>query len=354
MAIPLSLHRSQPLDAQAHHRCSPRRHGARRVRVRRGADARRGPARRRWSSTGQPDNDPGHAARRRREIQSGVERDQAAHRRVAAGGRAGADGARMVSKETVVLIALPQARLAAGRRTSSMRGLSPHGHRAAAAGARSSRAACSGPASRRSSSGSSIAQRFAGRRHRRAAALRRRDWTVVGIFDAGGSGVRLRDLGRRRAADAVVPPRPAYSSVIARLADAERLRRAQAAARVRPAAHARREARARLLRGAVAGAVDLHQHPRAHALDDLLDRRDDRRDDHDVRGGREPHRRDRHAARARLPPPRHPHGVSRRVDRCSAAMAAGPGARVRLAHAVRAHLDAELAVVRASSRSRSR
>ena len=37
-----------------------------------------------------------------------------------------------------------------------------------------------------------------------------RDWTVVGMFDAGRTRLRFRDLGRRRAADAGVPPRVVF------------------------------------------------------------------------------------------------------------------------------------------------
>ena len=58
-------------------------------------------------------------------------------------------------------------------------------------------------------------------------------------------------------------------------------------------------------------------------LGHLLDRRDHRRDDHDVRERRVAHRRDRHAARARVLAQRDPRGVPRR------GAAAGPARRRR-------------------------
>ena len=104
------------------------------------------------------------------------------------------------------------------------------------------------------------------RLHRRRASARRmrfasRDWTVVGNFDAGRTGLRLGDLGRRRADAAGVPP----AGVLVADLQARRsrpLRRGEAGARVRPAAHARGQARDAVLRRPVGDAVEVHQLPR--------------------------------------------------------------------------------------------
>ena len=57
-------------------------------------------------------------------------------------------------------------------------------------------------------------------RHRRAVAFRQRDWTVVGLFDAGGSGFDSEIWGD---GDQLMQAfrRNAYSSVIFRLAEPE-------------------------------------------------------------------------------------------------------------------------------------
>ena len=201
-----------------------------------------------------------------------------------------------------------------------MRGARRRGTRAAAAGAHRRRAGCSAAARTEIVVGKSIAERFDGAGIGETPALRRarldrgrrvRRRRLGFDSEIWGDGEQMMQAFRRNA----------YSSVVARLARPGAVRRGQGAARGRPAAHARREARAALLRGAVGGALELHQHPRPHAVGHLLDRRDDRRDDHDVRRGRQPHRRDRHAARARLQARRDSGRVPRRgarARRCSA------------------------------------
>ena len=103
--------------------------------------------------------------------------------------------------------------------------------------------------------------------------------------------------------------RTGYSSMLFRLDDADRFDAVKARDRERSAADARGEARAQFYADqsetlskfiSILGTVD---------LDHLLDRRGDRRDDHDVRERGVAHRRDRHAARARL----HAHGDPDRV-----------------------------------------
>ena len=77
---------------------------------------------------------------------------------------------------------------------------------------------------------------------------------------------------------------PRFSSLVFRLADASAIRRGQGGDRRRSAAHARGEARAAVLRRPVGAAVDASSATSALThLGHLLDRRDHRRDDHDVR-----------------------------------------------------------------------
>ena len=171
---PALLHRAQPVGAQADHGADRRRHGAGRVRVRRGADARRRAAARRWWRPAQHDNVVVIAARGGRpRCRAASTRDQARAHRDAARGRArrrrpaaGLEGNRGADRA-------PQARHRTSRSNVIVRGVSPRGHRAAAAGADRRRPHVPRPARPRSSPASGIARRFAGAGHRRAAALRR-------------------------------------------------------------------------------------------------------------------------------------------------------------------------------------
>ena len=150
------------------------------------------------------------------EVQSGVGRDQAniieAHPAIAIG----ADGRRMLSKETVVLISLikrdtnkpsnviirgidlrglklrPQVKLTAGRMFH--------------------------PGASEVIAGASIARRFNGAGIGETIHFGQRDWTVVGLFDAGNSGFDSEFWGD---ADQLLPAfrRIAYSAMVLRLAD---------------------------------------------------------------------------------------------------------------------------------------
>ena len=99
--------RAQSADAQAHDGAHRRRHGVCGVRIRRGADAGRGPARA-LVATGQPDSILVTRRASGTEIQSGIERNQAAIVESQPEIAIGPGGVRMVSKETVVLIAQPK------------------------------------------------------------------------------------------------------------------------------------------------------------------------------------------------------------------------------------------------------
>ncbi len=152
------------------------------------------------------------------EVQSGVYRDQATIAASRPSIALGANGEPLASKETVVLIALnkrgtdkpanvvirgvgalgltlrPQIRLSAGRMFR--------------------------PGSSEIIAGSGIAKRFSGTAIGETLRFGQRDWTVVGIFDAGNSGFDSEIWGD---ADQLMQAfrRPVYSSVIVRLNDSK-------------------------------------------------------------------------------------------------------------------------------------
>ena len=85
-----------------------------------------------------------------------------------------------------MLIALPK-RGSSGPTNVIIRGVGPRGARAAAAGRRGARAHVPRPAPPRSWSARSIAERFEGAELGQTLRFGGRDWTVVGVFDAGGA-----------------------------------------------------------------------------------------------------------------------------------------------------------------------
>ncbi|MBI3371336.1 MAG: ABC transporter permease [Betaproteobacteria bacterium] len=150
------------------------------------------------------------------EIQSGITRVQAAviesHPSVALG----TDARRLASKETVVLISLRKLGTAKPSNVV-IRGISPHGlelrPQVKIAGGRRFASGSS-----EIIVGSSIAKGFEGTRIGSTLRFAQRDWTVVGIFDAGRSGFDSEIWGD---ADQLMQAfrRIVYSSVIVRLAD---------------------------------------------------------------------------------------------------------------------------------------
>jgi putative ABC transport system permease protein len=149
------------------------------------------------------------------EIQSGVSRTEAA---IAASHPAialGADGQPLISKETVVLISL-------NKRSSDkpsnviIRGVAP-----TALTLRPQVKLSAGrlfrPGASEIMAGSSIAKRFTGAGIGETLRFGQRDWTVVGLFDAGNSGFDSEIWGD---ADQLMQAfrRPVFSSVIVRLA----------------------------------------------------------------------------------------------------------------------------------------
>src|SRR5580765_1796613 len=160
-------------------------------------------------STGQPDNVIVTRRSAGSEVQSGVERPQAAlvesQSEVVA-----------ASKETVVLIAQPK-RDSGTVSNVTVRGLSPQGI-ALRPQVRLTAGRMFRPASTEVVVGRSIAQRFAGTGVGERLRFGARDWLVVGVFDAGGSAFDSEIWGD---VDQMMQSfrRQAYSSVIARLAD---------------------------------------------------------------------------------------------------------------------------------------
>jgi putative ABC transport system permease protein len=160
-------------------------------------------------STGQPDNIIVTRRSAGSEVQSGVERVQAALV------EAQPEVAER-SKETVVLIAQPK-RGGGAVSNVTVRGLSPQGV-ALRPHVRISAGRMFRPGSTEVITGRSIAERFAGTAIGDRLRFGGRDWLVVGVFDAGGSGFDSEIWGD---VDQMMQSfrRQAYSSVIARLPD---------------------------------------------------------------------------------------------------------------------------------------
>jgi ABC-type antimicrobial peptide transport system permease subunit len=167
-------------------------------------------------ATGQPDNMLVTRRSSGTEIQSGVDRTQAAIVESQPEIALGPGGVRMVSKETVVLIAQPK------RDTGVPTNLTVRGVGAEGLRLRPQVRVIAGrmfkPGSSEIVVGRSVAERFEGTGIGEPIRFGGRDWTVVGVFDGGGSafdselwgdGEQMMQAFRRQA----------FSSVIARLAD---------------------------------------------------------------------------------------------------------------------------------------
>ncbi|MET0218427.1 MAG: FtsX-like permease family protein [Burkholderiales bacterium] len=154
------------------------------------------------------------------EVQSAVDRSQAAIATSAPEVAYGADGEPMVSKEVVVLINLDQR---GSRKPSNVviRGVGLKG-----AALRPQVKLVEGrmfrPGSSEIITGRAIAQRFKGAGLNETLRFGGREWTVVGLFDAGGSGFDSEIWGD---ADQMMQAfrRNAYSVVILQLVSADRL-----------------------------------------------------------------------------------------------------------------------------------
>ena len=150
------------------------------------------------------------------EVQSGIDRPQAAIVETRPEIAVGADGERLVSKEVVVLVNLSK------RGTDKpanvvVRGLPPAGV-ALRPQVRIAEGRWFRPGSSEIVAGRSIAQRFQGSGIGEQLRFGGRDWTVVGVFDSGRSGFDSEVWGD---GDQLMQAfrRPVYSSVIFKLAD---------------------------------------------------------------------------------------------------------------------------------------
>ncbi len=152
------------------------------------------------------------------EIQSGVERPQAAVIESNALVALGGDGKRRASKELVVLISLPK-RDTGKPANVTIRGIEPQGL-ALRPQIRLRQGRLFQPGSSEIIAGSAIAKNFKGGGLGESVHFGNRDWTVVGVFDAGGSGFDSEIWGD---ADQFMQAfrRPVYSSVIVQLADTQ-------------------------------------------------------------------------------------------------------------------------------------
>jgi ABC-type antimicrobial peptide transport system permease subunit len=153
------------------------------------------------------------------EVQSIIDRPQAALLESQPAVAIGANGERLVSKETVVLINL--AKRDSGRPTNVMvRGVGPGG-----AALRPQLQIIEGRMFRAGASeivaGRSAAERFSGAGIGETLRFGQREWRVVGVFDAGRSGFDSEIWGD---ADQLMQAfrRPVYSAVVARLSDGAR------------------------------------------------------------------------------------------------------------------------------------
>jgi putative ABC transport system permease protein len=150
------------------------------------------------------------------EVQSGVDRLQASIIETQPEIAIGADGKRLVAKELVVLIALPKR----GTNKPSnivIRGIGEHSMtlrpQVKIVQGRMPR-----PGSSEIITGSSIAERFKGGGFGETLRFGMRDWTVVGVFDAGNTGFNSEIWGDVNQFMQAFR-RPAYSSVIFRLSN---------------------------------------------------------------------------------------------------------------------------------------
>ncbi|SEN27967.1 ABC-type transport system, involved in lipoprotein release, permease component [Duganella sp. CF517] len=150
------------------------------------------------------------------EVQSSVERAQAgivsSHPSIALG----ADGRPLLSRETVVLISLDK-RGSAKPSNVIIRGIGERGL-ALRPQVKLTAGRMFRPGASEIVAGASIARRFSGAGIGETLRFGQREWTVVGLFDAGNSGFDSEVWGD---ADQLMPAfrRVAYSAVVLRLAD---------------------------------------------------------------------------------------------------------------------------------------
>lgn len=170
-------------------------------------------------TTGSPDNAVVIRRAAQTEVQSGVERHQAAI--VATQPEVALDGAGrpLASKEVVVLISLPK-RDSGGPANVTIRGVGAPGP-ALRPQVRLVQGRMFRPGASEIVAGRSVAARFTGAGLGETLRFAQREWRVVGIFDAGGSAFDSEIWGD---AEELMQAfrRPVYSSVIVRLSEGSR------------------------------------------------------------------------------------------------------------------------------------
>ena len=153
------------------------------------------------------------------EIQSGISREQAAIIEMHPAVALTASGERMAAKESVILISL--LRMGDGKPSNVViRGSNDMGLQLRPQ-VKMREGRLFRPGATEIIVGASIAARFANTGVGQTLRFAQREWTVVGIFDAGGSGFDSEVWGD---AEQVMQAfrRPVYSSLVARLADSQR------------------------------------------------------------------------------------------------------------------------------------
>ena len=167
--------------------------------------------------TGSPDNVLVIRKGSETEVQSGVSRAQAAIVESQDGIVRRADGAPMVSKETVVLINLVK-RGSAKPSNVVIRGVGEQG--LALRNVRLTEGRMFRPGTSEIVAGASIARQFVGAGIGETLRFGQREWTVVGVFDSGGTGYDSEVWGDVEQLMQAFR-RVAYSSVIAKLQSAD-------------------------------------------------------------------------------------------------------------------------------------
>jgi putative ABC transport system permease protein len=169
--------------------------------------------------TGQPDNVVVIRRGSQTEVQSGVDRPSAAVVEALPDIATGEDGTRLLSKEPVVLINLPK-RESGSPSNVVIRGVTEHGLTLRPQ-VRIVEGRMFRPGTSEIVAGRSIASGFRGTGLGETLRFAQRDWTVVGVFDAGRTGFNSEIWGD---AEQMLQAfrRTAFSSVIFRLADPDR------------------------------------------------------------------------------------------------------------------------------------
>jgi putative ABC transport system permease protein len=167
--------------------------------------------------TGSPDNVVVLRKGSSSEVQSGVERIQASIIETQPEVAVGADGRRLLAKETVVLISLPKRENSRAVSNVVVRGIG-EGSLALRPQVKLIRGRMPRPGLPEIMTGQKIAERFQGGGLGETLRFGLRDWTVVGVFDAGNTGFGSEVWGD---VDQLMQAfrRPVYSSVIFKLHD---------------------------------------------------------------------------------------------------------------------------------------